>query len=384
MLIISKSSVKMGSYSKQLGKFSWPLLLKNYSKMNSIYDYSKIFSGGLFPFSRSIKTYIKNGIVNVDKPINLNPHQLVMWIKKFLNVSKIGQIFTLDTNVSGCLIIFIENSIHLLKSHLQKGKTFVGILKFSHLNLALKKKFCKEIKNFRGLFFQSLFHISNVKRQLKIRCIYSSLIIEFDEKRKTCILEIQCEFNAYISYLSTYLSVNFKNKCKLLELRQIKSGYLSENDNIVTLHDLLDSGWLYICKKNEFYIRKTIMPLEVLLTSYKRIVVKNSAVNSICYGAKLTFSGVVRIEQNLGKEDEIILMTIKGEAIATAISKINIITLYQQTQGVICIIKDIIMKRDVYPKKWGIGICSVKKHLTISSGFLFIKEKATKLKYWNF
>ena len=36
------------------------------------------------------------------------------------------------------------------------------------------------------------------------------------------------------------------------------------------------------------------MPLERLLTSYKRIVVKDSATNSLCYGAKLMIPGVLR------------------------------------------------------------------------------------------
>lgn len=36
------------------------------------------------------------------------------------------------------------------------------------------------------------------------------------------------------------------------------------------------------------------MPLETLLTNYKRIVVKDSAVNAICYGAKLMIPGLLR------------------------------------------------------------------------------------------
>lgn len=36
------------------------------------------------------------------------------------------------------------------------------------------------------------------------------------------------------------------------------------------------------------------MPLERLLTSFKRLVVKDSAVNAICYGAKLMIPGLMR------------------------------------------------------------------------------------------
>lgn len=37
---------------------------------------------------------------------------------------------------------------------------------------------------------------------------------------------------------------------------------------------------------------RAILPLERLLISYKRVVVKDSAVNAICYGAKLMIPGL--------------------------------------------------------------------------------------------
>ena len=43
------------------------------------------------------------------------------------------------------------------------------------------------------------------------------------------------------------------------------------------------------------------MPLEVLLTNYKRIVVKDSAVNAICYGAKLMIPGLLRFADGYDK-----------------------------------------------------------------------------------
>ena len=62
------------------------------------------------------------------------------------------------------------------------------------------------------------------------------------------------------------------------------------------------------------------MPLEVLLTNYKRVVVKDSSVNAICYGAKLMIPGVLRYDDGINVNDEIVLMTTKGEAIAIAVA----------------------------------------------------------------
>jgi len=69
---------------------------------------------------------------------------------------------------------------------------------------------------------------------------------------------------------------------------------MSEEDGMVTLHDVLDAQWTYDNNRDEAYLRKVIRPLESLLTSYKRIVVKDSAVNAVCYGAKLMIPGLLR------------------------------------------------------------------------------------------
>jgi H/ACA ribonucleoprotein complex subunit 4 len=69
---------------------------------------------------------------------------------------------------------------------------------------------------------------------------------------------------------------------------------MSENEGMVTLHDVLDAQWLYDNQRDESYLRKVIKPLESLLTTYKRIVVKDSAVNAVCYGAKLMIPGLLR------------------------------------------------------------------------------------------
>ncbi len=45
------------------------------------------------------------------------------------------------------------------------------------------------------------------------------------------------------------------------------------------MHDILDAQWVYDNHKDEKYLRRCIKPLEALLTSHKRIVLKDSAVS---------------------------------------------------------------------------------------------------------
>lgn len=69
---------------------------------------------------------------------------------------------------------------------------------------------------------------------------------------------------------------------------------MDETKDMVTLHDVLDAQWMQDNSRDEEYLRHVISPLESLLTSYKRIVVKDSTVNAICYGAKLMIPGLLR------------------------------------------------------------------------------------------
>ena len=70
------------------------------------------------------------------------------------------------------------------------------------------------------------------------------------------------------------------------ELRRVKFGIMGEKDNMVTMHDVMDAQWVYDNYRDETYLRRVVMPLEILLTNYKRFFVKDSSVDAICYGAK--------------------------------------------------------------------------------------------------
>lgn len=49
-------------------------------------------------------------------------------------------------------------------------------------------------------------------------------------------------------------------------------------DHMVTMHDVLDAQYLYDHHRDESYLRRVVFPLEKLLTSHKRLVMKDSAV----------------------------------------------------------------------------------------------------------
>jgi H/ACA ribonucleoprotein complex subunit 4 len=127
---------------------------------------------------------------------------------------------------------------------------------------------------------------------------------------------------------------------------------------------------VYDTTKDERYLRRIVMPLEVLLTNYKRIVVKDSAVNAICYGAKLMIPGLLRFADGIEVNQEVVLMTTKGEAIAVALAQMTTSVMATVDHGVVAKIKRVIMERDVYPRRWGLGPMAQRKKTMIKDGKL--------------
>jgi H/ACA ribonucleoprotein complex subunit 4 len=145
---------------------------------------------------------------------------------------------------------------------------------------------------------------------------------------------------------------------------------MGENDGIVTLHDVMDAQWVMDNTRDETYLRRVIRPLETLLTTYKRIVVKDSAVNAVCYGAKLMLPGLLRYEKGIEAGEEVVLMTTKGEAIALGIAQMSTIEIASCDHGVVAKVKRCIMERDLYPRRWGLGPTAVEKKKLKSDGKL--------------
>lgn len=98
---------------------------------------------------------------------------------------------------------------------------------------------------------------------------------------------------------------------------------MTENDHMVTMHDILDAKWKYDNYKDETYLRRVVLPLWVMLVGMKRIIIKDSSINSICYGAKLMIPGILRYDSEINIGDEIVIMSTKGEAIAIAIAQMT-------------------------------------------------------------
>lgn len=78
-------------------------------------------------------------------------------------------------------------------------------------------------------------------------------------------------------------------------------------------------------------------------------------VNAVCYGAKLLLPGVLRYEDGIELNEQIVITTTKGEAVALGIALMTTATMSTCDHGIAAKIKRVVMERDTYPRKWGYG-----------------------------
>jgi len=343
----------------------WPLLFKNFDKMLTRTKHFTPLTCGSTPLHRTITEYVKSGCINLDKPSNPSSHEVVAWIKRILKVEKTGHSGTLDPKVSGCLIVCIDRATRLAKSQQSAGKEYIAVFKL-HSPVENVQKIQQAMEKLRGALFQRPPLISAVKRQLRVRTIYDNWFLDYDNERNMGIFKVSCEAGTYVRTLCVHLGLYLGTGCQMQELRRNRSGIQSEKDELVTMHDVIDAQWLYENHGDESYLRRAIKPLEALLVNHKRIIMKDSAVNAICYGAKIMLPGVLMYDDGIELNQDIVIVTTKGEAVALAISLMTTPTMSACDHGVVAKIKRVIMERDAYPRKWGLGPkASVKKRMIV-------------------
>ena len=108
--------IKPSNEGSKLSSEDWPLLLKNFDKMNIRSSHYTPINKGSTPLKRPLEEHLKYGVINLDKPANPSSHEVVAWVKKILKIEKTGHSGTLDPKVTGCLIVCLKRATRLAKS----------------------------------------------------------------------------------------------------------------------------------------------------------------------------------------------------------------------------------------------------------------------------
>ena len=314
-------------------------LVRAFGKTNPLY--------GKKPEDRSVEELLEMGMINLDKPSGPTSHQVVSWVREILSAKNVGHGGTLDPRVTGVLPVAVNRGTKLLKVLLTAGKEYVGIMR---LHREVSEDILRAVfEKFVGEIYQVPPVKSAVKRARRKRRIYYLDIIEIEGR--DVLFRVGCEAGTYIRRLCVDIGKKLGVGAHMQELRRTRVGTLSEEES-VTLHDLKDAYELWREDGYEEEIRRCIKPIERMLDHLPKIVVRDSAVDALCYGASLTLPGVLEIDSDIKKGDVVAVMTLKGEAVMIGKANMSTEEMLIRDTGVCVIPERVVMERGTYPPMW--------------------------------
>ncbi len=302
---------------------------------------------GCFPYKRPVEEYIKKGFVCIDKPMGPSSHEVVVWVRRILNVKKTGHAGTLDPRVTGVLPIFIEEATKLVRFLQGSEKEYVTLMRL-HSNVS-KKELENVLKMFVGKIYQRPPLKSAVKKRLRIREIYGIELLEIDGR--DVLFKVRCEAGTYIRKLCTDVGEVLGSGAHMQELRRIKTGHFDEK-MCYTLHDLLDAYIMWKEEGEDKYIKEIIKPMELAVINMPKIVIKDTAVDAICHGANLMAKGVAYVEKSVKPNKEVAIFTLKHELVAIGKAKKSAEDIVKMRSGEVVNVERVLMERGVYPSTW--------------------------------
>jgi len=302
---------------------------------------------GKYPGARSAFELLQNGIVILDKPQGPTCHQIDNWIKKMVGVKKVSHGGTLDPRVSGVLTIALGNATKLMPILLSSRKEYVALI-YLHGD-APKKEIEKVCKEFIGKIKQLPPKKAAVARRLREREIYYLKILQVSGRN--ILIKVGCEAGTYIRRLADDIGKKLKVGAHLQELRRTKSGNFTEED-AHTLQELADALALWKERGDDSALREIILPLEIIGDGIKTVIIKDSAVSAVAHGAPLAVQGIVKFEKGIVKGDVVGIFSLKGEMVAFGDALMSSTEIRKAKRGLAVRTDKVLMKRDVYPKKW--------------------------------
>jgi len=303
---------------------------------------------GFFPQKRPINVYLNYGFIPLDKPRGPSSHEVVAWIRRMLQIEKAGHSGTLDPPVSGVLPIALGQATKALGLFLLGPKEYITVIRLH--NDVQEQKILDVFNEFTGTIYQRPPQRSSVKRVTRTKRIYQINLIE--KLGRLLVAKVTCEAGTYIRKLVYDIGEVLGVGATMVELRRTKVFNIDEEQGLVRLHDLSAAIYKWKNEGNEELVRKLIQPIENVLAPFKKVFIKDSAVDAVCHGAQVAIPGIVKLSSNIVKGDLVVILTLKGELVALGKALLSANEIEELAKGFAVKIERVIMDKGTYPKMW--------------------------------
>ena len=302
---------------------------------------------GVEPSNRSISQLLDSGFIILDKAPGPSSHQVSAWARDIFGLDKLGHGGTLDPFATGVLPLLSGKAMRLTGKILTHDKSYLAVFKLGKdVN---RNQLDAAMIQLSGTVYNVPPEISAVRVQVRTRKISKFEILDLDGN--TILTEIECEAGTYVRTMARDLGLLLDTTVELKELRRPKSGEFNLSHS-VTIQQLADAHWLWKEKGDESALRRIIHPVEDMLSDLPVMVIKDGAAAALSHGAPLLRPGVVSFTEDMSKGCDVLITTIKGEAVAIAKLSEHSKIIPEMKQGEVAKPHIVLMREDTYPRTW--------------------------------
>ena len=302
---------------------------------------------GTVPDERTLEQRLASGFILVDKPAGPTSHQLAAWARDLLGLDRLGHGGTLDPFATGVLPLMAGRCMKITNKILKHKKTYIAVFRFRSMPDETNLK--ATIASMTGRIYNVPPEVSAVKVQVRTRTIHAFELL--DVEGNDAVARITCDAGTYIRTMARDMGLLLNTPVSLKELRRETSGIFGL-DHCVTMDQLADAVWLWKeCGQKEA-LMAIVHPIEKLLVDVPRCQVKDSAVAALAYGAPLLLPGLISIPKDLKKGTELMVSSLKDEAVGFVKLKADSNDIISMESGEIARPSMVLMDTDVYPRRW--------------------------------
>lgn len=250
--------------------------------------------------------------------------------------------------VTGVLPIALENATKVIGNIVHSGKEYVCVMQL-HSEVP-ENKLKSILKEFVGKIYQKPPLRSSVKRTIRVKTIYYIELLEYTGRY--ALMKVGCEAGTYMRKLCHDVGEVLGVGAHMRELRRTRTGPFKEDETLVTMQELSEALYRWKHEGKEDLLRKVILPMEYIVSHMYKIVIRDSAVDSIAHGADLAVPGILRLHERIKKGDKVAILTLKGELVALGKALMDAKEIMEAQKGIAVKTMRVIMPPGVYPKAW--------------------------------
>ena len=235
----------------------------------------------------------------------------------------------------------------LTKKILTHKKTYICVFRFA--SKPDEEQLAKVMKQLTGRVYNVPPEVSAVKVQVRTRKIFTFEKLEM--KANDMIARVYCEAGTYIRTIARDMGLLLDMKVQLKELRRETTGVFKLED-CITMQELADAVWLWKERDQPEALLRVIHPIEKLLLDLPTATVKDSAAAALAHGAPLLRPGLVDIQSGLKAGKDIMIQTLKGEAVGIVTLTLGTDELAAIDEGEVARPNMVLLDEGLYPRRW--------------------------------